>query len=288
MSTSDAIDIDLPCARCGYNLRTRPRDGVCPECGDSVSASVDAFARLHEKYLAIRRRGVAWMTTIRTGVLLALAAWILFVSTSMPSLGRRAPSGGVDAVVAVLPSTTSLVVFFWGMWRWFAPGRTGPLRLARAVLVIALASFIASRFDSYWIRYYFGRDAALPRSIEPWFYGALQSLAATLWLALPAALAIAFARYAQLCWLARRRVLMAHAAIVVLVAALWPIDPWPRRFAMVLGVRWGQVVDMGSAMLLFSLPVSFAALAYTLTRAIRLGGLPEASSRSSPSPRPPT
>jgi len=28
-----AVDVDLPCVGCDYNLRTRPRDGVCPECG---------------------------------------------------------------------------------------------------------------------------------------------------------------------------------------------------------------------------------------------------------------
>jgi len=28
-----SVESDLPCIGCDYNLRTRPRDGVCPECG---------------------------------------------------------------------------------------------------------------------------------------------------------------------------------------------------------------------------------------------------------------
>lgn len=35
------VDADLPCARCGYDLRAQPRDGTCPECGAPVA---DALA----------------------------------------------------------------------------------------------------------------------------------------------------------------------------------------------------------------------------------------------------
>ena len=31
---------DLPCRTCGYNLRTLPTDGVCPECGTVVAKSI--------------------------------------------------------------------------------------------------------------------------------------------------------------------------------------------------------------------------------------------------------
>src|SRR3954466_14733719 len=33
------ISADLPCHRCGYDLRVHPHDGVCPECGASVAES---------------------------------------------------------------------------------------------------------------------------------------------------------------------------------------------------------------------------------------------------------
>jgi hypothetical protein len=32
------IDRDMFCAKCGYNLRTRPRIGRCPECGNDYDA----------------------------------------------------------------------------------------------------------------------------------------------------------------------------------------------------------------------------------------------------------
>jgi uncharacterized repeat protein (TIGR04138 family) len=34
------IECDLPCERCGYNLRTRRVNQVCPECGSDVLTSV--------------------------------------------------------------------------------------------------------------------------------------------------------------------------------------------------------------------------------------------------------
>ena len=35
-----AVPIDFPCRKCGYNLRAQPLEGRCPECGDTVNASV--------------------------------------------------------------------------------------------------------------------------------------------------------------------------------------------------------------------------------------------------------
>lgn len=34
------VEGDLPCARCGYDLRTLPCDGVCPECALSIRESI--------------------------------------------------------------------------------------------------------------------------------------------------------------------------------------------------------------------------------------------------------
>jgi hypothetical protein len=38
----DWIDYDLPCAACGYNLRTLRTNATCPECGHPVPASIEA------------------------------------------------------------------------------------------------------------------------------------------------------------------------------------------------------------------------------------------------------
>jgi uncharacterized repeat protein (TIGR04138 family) len=42
MSAELIIPCDLSCNECGYNLRTRPVQGVCPECGHPVLKSLKA------------------------------------------------------------------------------------------------------------------------------------------------------------------------------------------------------------------------------------------------------
>jgi hypothetical protein len=37
------VAVDTTCVRCGYNLRTLLSDGVCPECGEAVTASIQEF-----------------------------------------------------------------------------------------------------------------------------------------------------------------------------------------------------------------------------------------------------
>jgi len=41
---SPILTADLDCLGCGYNLRTRPRDSQCPECGKDVAWSLPVFA----------------------------------------------------------------------------------------------------------------------------------------------------------------------------------------------------------------------------------------------------
>lgn len=43
------INVNLPCRKCGYNLRTLPREGVCPECGLAVLDTIQGLrATSHE------------------------------------------------------------------------------------------------------------------------------------------------------------------------------------------------------------------------------------------------
>jgi hypothetical protein len=276
------IDFDLPCARCDYNLRTQQRDGVCPECGHSVDASVGAFARRHDRYLAVRARGVAWMRTIRGGCLIALAATLLFVTGG---LATRPSSSNVPlAIVLMLPAATAIVFAFWAMWRWFSFGRRPFNAIGRLAVAWSVAAFLASNFTDRWLRYWFGRDARLPPSIDSLIYDVTDTLGATLSTILPITFSLAFARFSYLCWLAGWRFFAACAAIVSLVAACWLIPRWPQFSGTVFGVRWWYVMNWIAVAFWVALPISFAAMAYTLTRAIRLGGFPEAS--SSPSPRP--
>lgn len=63
------VDHDLPCTRCGYNLRTLSLDARCPECGQLVDISLAEHAalKLHSKSPAYLRR-LAW------GLILCIAA----------------------------------------------------------------------------------------------------------------------------------------------------------------------------------------------------------------------
>ena len=45
MSGSIPITADVPCVRCGYNLRTLDTGGKCPECGTDVIKSAGALFR---------------------------------------------------------------------------------------------------------------------------------------------------------------------------------------------------------------------------------------------------
>jgi hypothetical protein len=57
---------DVACAACGYNLRTQPLDGVCPECAQSVFYTVRGY------YLEFAPP--AWVRGLAFGLLLVLVA----------------------------------------------------------------------------------------------------------------------------------------------------------------------------------------------------------------------
>lgn len=76
MARSDAVQPeasqiahDLPCAACGYNLRTLDRNGVCSECGRAVRDSLLPAAVGYPSFQAIRRT--------RAGIALWIAALAL-------------------------------------------------------------------------------------------------------------------------------------------------------------------------------------------------------------------
>lgn len=62
------IENDLPCARCGYNLRAQAQDGACPECGAPV-----AEALANPLYIGDPRR-VRWIRSGLWATALALGA----------------------------------------------------------------------------------------------------------------------------------------------------------------------------------------------------------------------
>lgn len=63
------IDEDVPCRRCGYNLRSLVLDGRCPECGTAVGRS------LHGDLL--RFSDPAWVQSLASGMNWILAGMII-------------------------------------------------------------------------------------------------------------------------------------------------------------------------------------------------------------------
>ncbi|MCH8859402.1 MAG: hypothetical protein IID54_07490, partial [Proteobacteria bacterium] len=82
---------DVPCRRCGYNLRSLPADGKCPECGSAVAISIHGF------YL--RFAPPAWVRR------LALGAKLLVVSVITTIVGWVALMA-IAVVVALLLGPT--------------------------------------------------------------------------------------------------------------------------------------------------------------------------------------
>jgi len=74
----DPTSEDLPCHRCGYDLRAHPQEGKCPECGASVAES--------RRWAAIPRRP-AWRDSDRRWRRRMLAgAWLLVLLPLMDAL----------------------------------------------------------------------------------------------------------------------------------------------------------------------------------------------------------
>jgi hypothetical protein len=48
VTVATRVEGDVPCGRCGYNLRTLAVEGVCPECAALVGESLRLFARAQE------------------------------------------------------------------------------------------------------------------------------------------------------------------------------------------------------------------------------------------------
>jgi hypothetical protein len=78
--TADTAEIpsDLPCHRCGYDLRAHPRDGKCPECEASVADSI--------RFAAIPRRPAWRDSDPRWRRRLLAGAWILVLLPLMDTL----------------------------------------------------------------------------------------------------------------------------------------------------------------------------------------------------------
>ena len=84
-----AMSLDLPCHRCGYDLRAQPEEGLCPECGASVAEA--------RRVAAIPRRPAWRDSDPRWRRRVVAGAWLLVLLPLMEVLGAT----GCGALVPV-------------------------------------------------------------------------------------------------------------------------------------------------------------------------------------------
>jgi hypothetical protein len=62
---SPAIDTDLPCSRCDYNLKGLTADANCPECGQPIASTL-RFGLIHSDPAWLRRQAAAvpWLAAL--------------------------------------------------------------------------------------------------------------------------------------------------------------------------------------------------------------------------------
>ncbi|RMF84182.1 MAG: hypothetical protein D6744_03530 [Planctomycetota bacterium] len=122
IDADDRIDADLACAGCGYNVRSLPRDGRCPECGHSVDDSVRAG------WLAFAPRG--WLERTARAVEQLLAAcvaliggWILVALAYVAALTltrRGLLPAGAPRITLMLAYAALLIAFLAPLLRGLA------------------------------------------------------------------------------------------------------------------------------------------------------------------------
>jgi predicted RNA-binding Zn-ribbon protein involved in translation (DUF1610 family) len=90
------IGDDSLCIGCGYNLRTLPVGGACPECSKPV---IDSLRPDDLKFADPR-----WLRRVRRGVTLLLAAWLALIPLAIAMIGVSAlflsPAIGAGSLIA--------------------------------------------------------------------------------------------------------------------------------------------------------------------------------------------
>lgn len=83
-----SIECDFPCVECGYNLRTRRVNEICPECGTAVLESVKKRGCWYEELDEINER-------LRQSFFDAIPAWETYSSEAMMFVKTAIPGGKV-------------------------------------------------------------------------------------------------------------------------------------------------------------------------------------------------
>src|SRR5216110_787372 len=85
------------CSKCGYNLKTLPKSGICPECGAAIAPS------LGKRLFAGASR--PWLITVAAGLALLILSFIL---TSLAVIVASEPHDRQAVLLTIAPAGAKL------------------------------------------------------------------------------------------------------------------------------------------------------------------------------------
>jgi hypothetical protein len=107
-TTAATLHQDIPCIRCGYDLRGLSDDGLCPECGTSIATSTAQFAAKSAASPPLAQAPRIWVMKLAIGcTLLALLALAAF------AISAAQLAFDPDWRVAWTPVEIFMVIAFW-------------------------------------------------------------------------------------------------------------------------------------------------------------------------------
>jgi hypothetical protein len=113
-----ALQEDLPCIHCRYNLRGLSEDGICPECGNPVAPSVEKYRRTADPLDQVdprwvARMGGAFFLLALSGIWAAAAPSVDHLARNLYSEYPRDQVHGIRLALYVLP----WAIAFVASWR---------------------------------------------------------------------------------------------------------------------------------------------------------------------------
>lgn len=116
LDAAGRINVDLPCKRCGYNLRTMMPDGRCPECATAVGQA------LHGDYLKFA--DPAWVQKLASGINWIIAGTIIAAVAGGLIGVWFARSGTQPSLISLFVTPLGFIALF-GYWRVTSPDPSG-------------------------------------------------------------------------------------------------------------------------------------------------------------------
>jgi hypothetical protein len=158
------LDADVPCLRCGYNLRGLTADGQCPECGHLVHVSVLAWEEDRRGRPGLDASDPRWIRELSEGATLSLFVFALMLVLAFGpwwmyewrSIQRRWTLG---------IACTMWVLSWVAAWKLTTRERPRPMTAQRAqwTLRISATGWLLMPFIFGWMpRYNAGWEWAVP------------------------------------------------------------------------------------------------------------------------------